>query len=582
MITSVSVENFKGVREPVEFELKPITLLFGANSAGKSTLIHAIHYARELLERRNLNADQTVMGGEVTRLGGFRNLVHKHDLSKPVTIRVTVSDFENEIPSFSEGNDSISAAEDLMEIQVERLHKAKEVGVELEIRWSHSENEARVTRYETFIDGMSVARLDGLLGRKSHTLSLNLEHPCFLSAAEAGVSVTNAQDEITEVAFSGDDDVEMDVVAVFPQIARNMQQWGMLPNLLPSSEYGDADSLGMEVQVGEDVFPRLDDPIEGYSITYAELPRTTRQQRLELFEEDVTEECVYGEEPRWWELSFRSTVSELVCGIGQLVRSELSKAVSIGPVRQAPDHTYQTPTFDIPGRWATGLAAWDFLYKTEALPFVDEISQWLCGEDCLDAGYRIEARDLLQLDGNSALARKIAAGRHSEIEEGDCESTDWSLSRSVVILPSESDEPVLKPQDVGEGISQVLPVIVASMLGTGSFVGIEQPELHVHPRLQASLGDLFIETLNTHGYSNYLLETHSEHLILRLLRRIRETGKGSAPDDRSLTHDDLAIYYVEQIDSSTSIRRIDVDSNGDFVQAWPDDFFELDFKERFA
>ena len=57
MITGISIENFKGIRERVELELKPLTLLFGPNSAGKSTILHALHYAREIFERHNLDAD---------------------------------------------------------------------------------------------------------------------------------------------------------------------------------------------------------------------------------------------------------------------------------------------------------------------------------------------------------------------------------------------------------------------------------------------------------------------------------------------------------------------------------------------
>ena len=57
MITGISLENFKGIRERVDIDLKPITLLFGANSAGKSTILHALHYAHELFQRGNSDAD---------------------------------------------------------------------------------------------------------------------------------------------------------------------------------------------------------------------------------------------------------------------------------------------------------------------------------------------------------------------------------------------------------------------------------------------------------------------------------------------------------------------------------------------
>lgn len=77
MITGISIENFKGIGDKVEIELRPITLLFGPNSAGKSTILHALHYAREIFERHNLDADLTRAGGRYVDLGGFRNFLHQ-------------------------------------------------------------------------------------------------------------------------------------------------------------------------------------------------------------------------------------------------------------------------------------------------------------------------------------------------------------------------------------------------------------------------------------------------------------------------------------------------------------------------
>ncbi|MCL4205069.1 MAG: AAA family ATPase [Pirellulaceae bacterium] len=79
MITGISIENFKGIREPVKLDFRPITLHFGANSSGKSTVLHALHYAREVFERHNLDADQTIAGGKYIDLGEFRRLVHRED-----------------------------------------------------------------------------------------------------------------------------------------------------------------------------------------------------------------------------------------------------------------------------------------------------------------------------------------------------------------------------------------------------------------------------------------------------------------------------------------------------------------------
>src|SRR3954452_9895984 len=76
LVKSLSLRNFKCFSDEVRIELRPITLLFGANSAGKSSVLHALQYAREILERNNANADRTLQGGKAVDLGGFLNLIH--------------------------------------------------------------------------------------------------------------------------------------------------------------------------------------------------------------------------------------------------------------------------------------------------------------------------------------------------------------------------------------------------------------------------------------------------------------------------------------------------------------------------
>ena len=60
-ITKIIIENFKGIRDRVEIPIRPLTLLFGANSAGKTTVLHALLYLRELLERQNADADRVIV-----------------------------------------------------------------------------------------------------------------------------------------------------------------------------------------------------------------------------------------------------------------------------------------------------------------------------------------------------------------------------------------------------------------------------------------------------------------------------------------------------------------------------------------
>ena len=85
MITAIEIENFKAFGERQRIELRPITLLFGPNSGGKSTVLHALQYAREILTGHNLNADRTIAAGLTADLGGFETFVHGRQRDQAIT-----------------------------------------------------------------------------------------------------------------------------------------------------------------------------------------------------------------------------------------------------------------------------------------------------------------------------------------------------------------------------------------------------------------------------------------------------------------------------------------------------------------
>jgi hypothetical protein len=141
----------------------------------------------------------------------------------------------------------------------------------------------------------------------------------------------------------------------------------------------------------------------------------------------------------------------------------------------------------------------------------------------------------------------------------------------------------VSPSDVGFGIGQLLPIIVEGLVAEGRILCVEQPEIHLHPRLQAHLADLFIATSSSPrsdkprsgGVQNqWIIETHSESLILRLQRRIRE---------RVIQARDVSILYVEPGgESGSRVIPLELDERGDFITEWPDGFFEESFAEIFG
>ncbi|MCF6453529.1 AAA family ATPase [Vibrio sp. MMG022] len=139
------------------------------------------------------------------------------------------------------------------------------------------------------------------------------------------------------------------------------------------------------------------------------------------------------------------------------------------------------------------------------------------------------------------------------------------------------------PQDMGLGISQILPIILASKIHREHKIYIEQPELHLHPAMQCEIADDFIQSVNERD-NEFIIESHSEHMLLRIMRRMRETANGDlAPDSPlALTPSDVCLLYVDNNGEHTYVNELELDEDGTLLDPWPNGFFEEGYKERFA
>ncbi|MBL8170423.1 MAG: AAA family ATPase [Acidobacteria bacterium] len=146
-------------------------------------------------------------------------------------------------------------------------------------------------------------------------------------------------------------------------------------------------------------------------------------------------------------------------------------------------------------------------------------------------------------------------------------------------------------RDVGYGASQVLPVVLQALFAPPSaFVIVEQPELHLHPEAQAKLADLFIEsvndTRNDDGRASrfYLLETHSETLFLRLRVELARTTACTVVKRFALIPEDIICHFIERPDRAKVISKLEpmlFNKKGEYENE-PDgfvEFFGQDFKE---
>jgi predicted ATPase len=182
--------------------------------------------------------------------------------------------------------------------------------------------------------------------------------------------------------------------------------------------------------------------------------------------------------------------------------------------------------------------------------------------------------------------RKLNRGRKQKLQRFDAFIAAWLKDLGVihqfvvkpvakgrkeyeVLIQTYPGSPEVKLTDVGFGVSQVLPALVQAFYAPSeSVVWMEQPEIHLHPAVQANLADVFISAVQAWEESRprnvqLIIESHSEHLLTRLQRRIAE---------EVISPDDVAIYFVNRRNDVAELEPLTVDLYGE-ISNWPENFF---------
>jgi len=540
-ITAITIENFKGIRGPVRIELRPITLLFGPNSSGKSTIIQALHYAHEILERENVDPGRTLLGGTLLDLGGFESVLHNHDLSLPIVMRFELDMEHEDLPSYYEGYEEYEVLQLTEAVEGEELldsiSRVQKAWVEVSIRWSHLLSKPILSSYKVGLNGVDFSEIN--TSEDSHQIyisQINPIHPIFLQNLTLDEAKEILLDSLTDSNSSETDFTKLGL---------------MLPTL-----WSICDFTG------------------GVPGTTKNLNLVNQKSALPRWEHClVFDREIFSADSEWeLEASFVTTLSSLVVGPGEILRDALRNFLYLGPLREIPSRTYEPARSPDESRWASGIAAWDVLLKAEP-SFVEKVNGWLAREDRLNSGYNIEVNQYKELDINSPLMLALLEGRVLD-EDDSIEAAGVLPTKKRLVLREDTSGIEVMAQDVGVGISQIVPVIVAALHSKSGIVIIEQPELHIHPAFQVALGDLLISEIAQKDVT-FLIETHSEHLLLRLLRRIRETHEDELPPGvTGLTPNELAVYYVEKDDDGVRVSELKVSEDGDSEGRWPDGFFE--------
>lgn len=561
ILRKIEIANFKGIKKTA-IELKPITLLFGPNSAGKSSIVQAIHYAREIFLRRNFDPSHTMTGGSAIDFGRYSTLVHNHNISENVTLKFDLNLENMDLPGAQEieepnviQNDN---EEDIIDKYIPKEYNlgefsilCKSAAVSVTVGYNDTLGYARATKAEFTLNNMafSTIELDDTNPKDIHAYysNINAGHPAL-------------KEFISDETLAGFFHSVLIGEAPFK---------GRLYN------FSSVLTLGNEKYIADGADILINHPVKFF------------EDMEELF-------------------SFLDFIGKVNCSVLSLIREELEKFSYLGPIREIPARNY-TPVFPLEqSRWYNGLAAWDEMY-TDSAP-LELINGWLKN---LNTGYTIKKEIYKEVDiqdlsvlhktfdftniykllinayhssiGDNAIKNDFTTEIIETFKTLDREEIFKRISllhkKKKIFLKDEQGIEVL-PMDIGVGISQVFPVVVAAILQKTSMLAIEQPELHIHPAVQVELGDLFIERITQNPDACFLLETHSEHIILRLLRRIEETGK-KKDIKYKLTPDKLNVYWCEPGKDGLKAKRLPVDKTGEFTERWPKGFFGERAEELF-
>ncbi len=554
MLTAIRVGNFKPFAESQRIPVRPLTLIYGANSSGKSSILHSLILARQAQETGELDVHRTNIGGESVDLGGFRQYVHRREVNRRIEWAMEL--------------DATAFKDRLAELfaPVNHVTMVLNFGIGLDDQDRPlPEAIPEIHTYELLADGQSLLRMSRRRDGKLQLDRLDHEHPVFRQVIRAMVLLSTTTETIHTEDFEGLDEAIADLV---PQVVAKSTQF--LPDGLAEST----------------VFSSGGQP------RFFTISKARRREELGV--------AIRSFLPR--------KIDELLRGVGQVVAGELSRLRYLGPLRSYPPRHLAFSQHHDPNWYAGGGYAWDVVRRDANVRKL--VNAWLSAPDRLQTPYELILRDLVgidQLEGPllDGLERinqdgldiepdyddePTPTGAYPVIKDPEAEATklrdlirysDIEKLNELILIDRRSNT-VVSHRDVGIGVSQVLPVLVGAYASRNQIVAIEQPEIHLHPALQADLGDVFIQSALGEGKNRFLIETHSEHLLLRVMRRMRETSKGNLPKGvPEVTPKDVSVLFVEPDGSRSIIREMLLNESGELVKAWPGGFFEEGLREIF-
>lgn len=577
MLSEYQIHNFKAFANQEKISIRPITLIYGQNSSGKSSVLQSLLLLKQTLQEAENPTTLLMPRGNLVDVGGYSQFVNRHNLDNSFSFKVFL-DIEND--KFID----IKSKSILTYLENNLL-----LGLQISFSYDQESSAINFSNIDLFIGDKSTPAasyvpslsndLAGTILDISEHENINFDHGFWRSWW------LDIQPNVSKALFSEirdtleRKDIRLSLKATKKTVVKKLQEQKQL--LKSKIEELEVEIKGLDVEFeGRDIPKReidnlnakiydLDDEFRILNVLF-ELYERFEKYTFEQATEDFLVALKYSShilcrqflpneigswqhdlsEPRNEYLSMiydkigaLKPILDITLKVSYLLREYLDNLVYIGPLRDYPERLYvfSGNTGEQVGQSGKMIA--NILYKNPKV--LDAVNRQL---ELFELGYEIE----------------IASFK-------DAKTSDLSDVFAIRLIDKYTKVNV-SLLDVGFGISQILPVIVQSVLSHNKTIVIEQPEIHIHPRLQAQLGSLLAESIKSPFSNQFIIETHSEHLLLRLQKLIR---------NGELTKEDISIIYVDRDGNGSKCLELRLDSDGDFIDEWPNGFFDEGFNEMF-
>jgi len=562
MLERIEIGNFKAFGDIQAIDIKPLTLLFGANSAGKSSILQSLIYLSEAFTSENWDVYSTTQGGKYIDFGGLQNIVHKKDLSRTIHFGFTISGIRIISP--------VHFKHDEVDFDVSEFEKWYQDWLENK-RYPGSERISVRTLQEDLIPYYECT-FTFRIGINPRTKKVSY----FTIDEEKAVLVTyeGKKPESKELIKDGNV-LEIFHASKFSYDVRNISPLSRF--FLKSLIYGRSSSHKLQ-QATFDYYYNLDLTHDNSDYLKKAIQNTGIDQDDDMFfafwldnEENEAYEFIFT--------IFSDALNDIntLLGIGKNIDgvwyplenaiyfSDFLESIEhIGYFRPVPERLiYGSTTKRVGERDSTDV--WQRLVREDSY-MLHRINKYLNESEWLDMGYELYIQKWKSEDDESQKSRSITTLEVKDIHTG----TPVNL------------------RELGQGIIQIIPILAAIVDNSRPFITIEQPELHLHPALQSKLAEIFSETcfdiksdrrdedgikypspFGVISGKYYFIETHSEHIIKSIQLSVSKS--------EYLKKENVSINYIRRDDRLTHsvIKKIGIDNTGAFTEPWPDDFFEL-------